>query len=88
MAQSGQVLDALHRSGNVHDSNGAVSFMGECLASVRERLPHAVLESRTDCDFFSDGIVTFLHGQGVEFTISIPFERFPELKGMIEGRRR
>ncbi len=88
VAQSGQVLEALHRSGNVHDSNGAVSFMRDCFAAVRERLPQAVLESRKDCAFFSDEIVTFLHGQGVEFTISVPFERFPELKGLIEGRRR
>jgi hypothetical protein len=88
VAQSAQVLDALHRSGNVHDSNGAVSFMRDCIAAVRERLPQAVLESRKDCAFFSDETVTFLHGQGVEFTISVPFERFPELKGIIEGRRR
>jgi hypothetical protein len=88
VAQTAQVLDALHRSGNVHDSNGAVSFMRDCIVSVRARLPQAVLESRKDCAFFSDEIVTFLHGQGVEFTVSVPFERFPELKGIIEQRRR
>ncbi len=88
VAQTAQVLDVLHRPGNVHDSNGAIGFMNDCFAAVRERLPGAILESRTDCAFFSDETVTFLHAQGIEFTVSVPFERFPELKGMIEGRRR
>jgi hypothetical protein len=88
VAQTAQVLDAVHRPGNVHDSNGAISFMGDCFAAVRERLPGTILESRTDCAFFGDETVTFLHAQGVQFTISLPFERFPELKGMIERRRR
>ena len=88
VAQSAQVLDVLHRSGNVHDSHGAISFMRDCIASVRERLPGVTLESRKDSAFFSDEIVSFLDRQGVQFTISVPFERFPELKTMIEGRRR
>jgi hypothetical protein len=88
VAQSAQVLDVLHRSGNVHDSRGAVSFMRDCIASVRDRLPGVILESRKDSAFFSDEIVTFLDSQRVEFTISVPFERFPELKTMIEVRRR
>ena len=29
VAQTGQVLDLLHRSGNVHDSNGALGFITE-----------------------------------------------------------
>jgi hypothetical protein len=29
-----------------------------------------------------------LEGLGVEFTLSVPFERFSELKGLIEGRQR
>jgi len=27
VAQTGQVLDVLHRSGNVHDSKGSVEFV-------------------------------------------------------------
>jgi hypothetical protein len=88
VAQTAQVLDVLHRSGNVHDSHGAISFMRDCIEVVRERLPGVTLESRKDAAFFSDGIVSFLDRQRVQFTISVPFERFPELKEMIEGRRR
>jgi len=88
VAQTAQVLDAVHRPGNVHDSNGAIGFMRDCFASVRQRLPRATLESRTDCAFFSDETATFLHEQGVQFTISVPFECFAGLKQIIEARRR
>ena len=88
VAQTAQVLDALHRSGNVHDSNGAAGFMRQCIAEVRGRVGPTVVESRVDAAFFSDEIATLLNDQGVEFTMSVPFERFPHLKGIIEARRR
>lgn len=88
IAQTGQVLTFLHRSGNVHDSNGAQDFILDCVRQVRERLPAAVIEVRMDSAFFSDEIVSALNAKGVEFTISVPFERFVELKKMIENRRR
>lgn len=88
IAQTGQVLDFLYRSGNVHDSNGARAFVVACLQAVREALPEAVIEMRMDSAFFSDEMVTVLNGWRVEFTVSVPFERFTELKGMIERRKR
>ena len=88
LAQTGQVIDFLHRPGNVHDSNGAQAFILACLDAVRAVLPHACLEVRMDAAFFSDEIITALRDRDVEFTISVPFERFTELKGMIEQRRR
>jgi Transposase DDE domain group 1 len=88
VAQTAQVLDVLHRSGNVHDSHGAITFMRDCIEAVRGRLPGVTVESRKDAAFFSDEIVGFLDRQGVEFTISVPFERFPQLKELIESRRR
>lgn len=33
-------------------------------------------------------IVTEIQNEGIEFTISVPFERFAELKRMIQGRGR
>lgn len=44
----------LHRSGNVHDSNGAAEFITQCVARVRERLPRVNIELRMDSAFFSD----------------------------------
>ena len=35
VAQTGQVLDVLHRSGNVHDSQGAQRFLVHCIGAVR-----------------------------------------------------
>lgn len=88
IAQTGQVLDFLFRPGNVHDSHGAEAFILACIEAVRAVLPEAVIEVRMDSAFFSDQIVGTLARQGVEFTVSVPFERFVELKKMIEQRRR
>jgi hypothetical protein len=88
VAQTGQVLDLLHRSGNVHDSNGAEPFILACIQAVRKALPGVAVEVRMDSAFFSDATVQALQNAGVEFTLSVPFERFVELKGMIEQRRR
>jgi hypothetical protein len=88
IAQTDQVLDVHHRPGNVHDSNGADAFIGHCLQCVRSALPRVKIETRIDSAFFNETIAERLHGACVEFTISVPFERFTELKGMIEGRKR
>jgi len=88
VAQTGQVLDVHHRPGNVHDSNGANDFIGQCLEAIRQNLPAAKLETRMDSAFFSEEIIDALDEAGVEFTASVPFERFAVLKQMIESRRR
>lgn len=88
IAQTGQVLDFLHRPGNVHDSHGAENFILACIQAVRKALPGVVIEVRMDSAFFSDEIVMALEEQHIEFSVSVPFERFVELKGKIEGRKR
>jgi len=87
IAQTAQVLDVFHRSGNVHDSHDSLMFMANCIAVVRARLPKAVLESRKDSAFFNDKTVELLESERVQFSISVPFERFSELKDRIEARR-
>ena len=88
IAQTGQVLDLLYRSGNVHDSHGARDFILACIEAVREALPGVVIEVRMDSAFFSDEIIMALEDARIEFTVSVPFERFVELKRKVEGRRR
>lgn len=88
IAQTGQVLDVHHRPGNVHDANGAKAFMIRCLEEVRAARPQARLETRVDSAFFSDAIVEALAEAKVQFTASVPFERFAELKDLIEQRQR
>ncbi|MGH8611610.1 MAG: transposase [Gammaproteobacteria bacterium] len=87
VAQTGQVLDVLHRSGNVHDSHGAQDFMLEAIATVRAALPRGSIEVRMDSAFFSDEIIASLDAQGVDYTVSVPFDRFAELKERVEVRR-
>ncbi|MCP4902508.1 MAG: transposase, partial [bacterium] len=87
IAQTGQVLDFLHRPGNVHDSVGAREFILDCIEWIRAALPGVSIELRMDSAFFSDAIVSLLHDHDVEFTISVPFARFVELKQRLEKRR-
>jgi hypothetical protein len=87
VAQTGQILDLLHRPGNVHDSNGALAFARACFTEVRTALPRARLESRMDAAFFSEEFLYALADQRIDFTASVPFERFPELKKLIEARK-
>ena len=88
VAQSGQFLDVLHRPGNVHDSKGAHDFMMDTFDRLRQALPPTQLESRLDSAFFSVDTLALMDLYGVECTLSVPFERFPRLKQMIEARRR
>jgi hypothetical protein len=88
VAQTSQVLDFLHRCGNVHDSNGARAFILACIQEVRQALPGIQIEVRMDSAFFSDEIITALLEAGIEFTVSVPFERFTQLKRRIEQRQR
>lgn len=88
IAQTGQVLDLYHRPGNIHDSNGARPFILNQIRILRQALPGVQLESRLDSAFFSDEIVDMLNESSVQFTISVPFERFVDLKQMVESRSR
>jgi hypothetical protein len=84
IAQTGQFLDFHHRPGNVHDSNGAKTFMLECVQAARTATPKAQLETRIDAAFFDETILDQLDQQRVDFSVSVPFERFPALKSIIE----
>ena len=88
VAQTGQVLDVWHRPGNVHDSNGARAFILACLNEIRQILPKVVLEVRMDCAFFSEEIVCALDALGIQYTISVPFERLTQLKSVFPARVR
>ena len=88
VAQTAQILDLHHRPGNVHDSNGARPFIASCVEEVKGRLPQAALEARVDSAFFDEDQLLGLDGDGVEFTASVPFARFPKFKGIIEARKR
>lgn len=85
IAQTDQFFDLHHRSGNVHDSNGAFDFMGACYWRLGQRLPGVQLETRLDSAFFNELVFMLMEEHKVEFTCSVPFERFPDLKREIEA---
>lgn len=86
IAQTGQVFDVLHRPGNCHDSRGSREFIASCIANLRESGFCGVLEARFDGAHFSDETCEALANNGVEFSVSVPFERLPELKAVVERR--
>jgi hypothetical protein len=88
VAQTSQVLNFYHRPGNVHDSHGARDFMLKSISAIQARLPKSTIELRADSAFFSEEIIEALNKSGVEFTASVPFARFTELKSLIESRQR
>lgn len=87
LAQTGQVFKTRQRSGNVHDSNGSHAFIRECFEQVISTLPQSHLEARIDSAHFSDDTLKLFDELGVEFSASVPFERFAVLKRIIEKRK-
>lgn len=88
VAQTGQVVNILHRSGNVHDSNGAQEFILECVKQLRNALPNVIVEVRMDSAFFSESLIDTLESESIDYTVSVPFERFLILKDRVERRRK
>jgi hypothetical protein len=88
VAQTGQFFDIYHRPGNVHDSNGAAHFMLKCFEKAEVEFKNTIFESRIDSAFFNKDILSLLGQKKVKFTASVPFERFTQLKDMVEKRKR
>jgi hypothetical protein len=86
MAQTGQVYDVLHRPGNCHDSRSAKEFITSCIRNLRSSGFSGLLEARLDGAHFSDETCGLLADAGVEFSVSVPFERLPKLKQIVENR--
>ncbi|MEW6071649.1 MAG: transposase, partial [Planctomycetota bacterium] len=87
LAQTGQVFDVLHRPGNCHDSRGAREFILDCRESSRDVGFHGIFEVRLDSTHHSDATCIGLHDAGIEFSMSVPFERIPHLKDIVAARR-
>ena len=88
VAQLGQVLKARQRYGNVHDSNGAVSFIQESVLSAHKASPRSRIEIRLDSAHFNDNTVSWLDENQIDYSISVPYARFSELKIFTEERKR
>lgn len=88
ISQVGMLFDRLHRSGNVHDSNGSVEFIRSCIEALRARLPRAIIESRLDSAFFNEAVLDLLEELRVQYGVCVPFARFVGLKHRVHSRVR
>ncbi len=88
IGQTGQFFDMLHRSGNTHDCNGAQDFAEACIDKAKTIAPGIKIETRQDSAFFDEDYLDNLDEHSVEFTCSVPFERFSELKSIVGDRQR
>ena len=69
-------------------THGADTFISHRMSQVRPCLPHAKIETRIDSAFPDETIIQQPHSSEAESTASMPFERFPVLKGLIESEKR
>jgi len=72
----------------VHDSRGADEYVAAKIDEVRANLPSTRIETRLDSAFFSEAMLEVLERCAVEYSISVPFERFPALRDFITRPRR
>jgi hypothetical protein len=86
-ANSGQILRAHNRPGNVHDGKASLVFL-EALASQLERTGLAGLtwECRMDGAFFRRDVLEWLEDWGLEYAIKVPFYQWLDLQGLIARR--
>ena len=87
-ANTGQVLRACNRAGNVHDGKASVTFLEEVfeqLDATLDRRP--VLEMRMDGAFFREDVLDVLDAEGVQYAIKAPFWQWLGLKERIAACR-
>lgn len=85
VAQTSQAFDVLHRPGNCHDSRSALEFVKSCTENIRGMGFKGVLEARFDAAHYSDAMCSWMEENGIEFSISVPFERVPEIRDRIRS---
>ena len=59
--------------------------MKHCFNHMRSQVPDSILEARMDGAFFNQDIISMMATQQIQFTASVPFARFAELKKLIEN---
>ena len=88
VAQMGQVLDLLHRPGNIHDTEGAVEFIQQTFLNLQRLLPKTQFEARFDSAHFNQTTCFWLDDNNIDFTITVAFRTLSELKSIVENRKR
>lgn len=87
LAQTGQLLDVLNRSGRVHDSEGAVDRLCFLIDPVRERLGNVPIEVRLDGAFCPAPVLELLGSSGVDFAMKLPIWKWLDVRDRIRERK-
>ena len=88
-AQSGQILRAQNRPGNVHDGKASLGFLRALFAQLRFSLSgRPTLEFRMDAAFFRRDVLHLLDQRGAQYAIKVPFLAWTGLKEVIRSNRR
>jgi hypothetical protein len=89
LAQTGHILRAKNRPGNVHDSRGAAAFLRDLIDDLRMRLGRSLpLEFRMDGAFFQREILELLERRELSYAIKVPFFKWLGLLPLIRERQR
>ena len=84
-AQSGQILRAQNRPGNIHDGKASIDFLGALIDQAQQDLPGAKLECRMDSAFFLEEIFALLDARKVDYAVKVPFWRWLDLQQPIRA---
>lgn len=89
VAQTGHIVRAINRPGNVHDSRGAARFVRELLRDLRGRFGRRLpLEVRLDAAFFQEDILKRLERERVGYAVKVGFWQWLGLKALVAERQR
>ena len=87
LAQTGQVLGVWNRSGNHHDSQGAVERLEELIDDARARASGVAIEVRLDAAFCQKAVLELLAASGVEYAVRMPLWDWLHVRDRISSRR-
>jgi hypothetical protein len=87
LAQTGQILDVMNRSGRVHDSEGSATMLGSLIDDARRRAPGAPIEVRLDGAFCQSAVLDVLDGSGVEYAMKMPMWEWLGIRDRVWRRK-
>jgi len=87
LAQTGQLLDVVNRSGRVHDSEGSVGMLSELIEDSRQRAPGAPIEVRLDGAFCQKAVLDVLEASGVEYAMKMPMWEWLGIRDRVRRRK-
>jgi hypothetical protein len=89
LAETTHVLRVRNRSGNVHDSRGAVAFLRELWGQLASfGVPSSQIRFRMDSAFFQQDVLRWLAWREVGYSIKVPFHHWLDLQQFIRSSPR